>query len=115
MAVKELINRLHVYDRREISFFSQLYHFVAFTLKKPNTLKNMKQAPKSIYLLNDLMASANMFLNGNLGVPDWISSLHGNTQFAFFQRKICPHSSWTLQPKVFYSSNAKCSISKVRF
>jgi peptidoglycan/xylan/chitin deacetylase (PgdA/CDA1 family) len=35
MAVKELINRLHVYERREISFFSQLYHFLAYSIKKP--------------------------------------------------------------------------------
>jgi len=35
MAVKELINRLHVYERREISFFSQLYHFLAFNFEKP--------------------------------------------------------------------------------
>ena len=41
---------------------------------------------KSIYFLNDLVASANMFLNGDLRFTDWISSLHGATEFALFRR-----------------------------
>jgi len=41
---------------------------------------------KSIYFLNDLVASANMFLNGDLGFTDWISSLHGATDFALLRR-----------------------------
>ena len=35
MAVKELINKLHFYEGREISFFSQLHHFLAFNIEEP--------------------------------------------------------------------------------
>ena len=34
MTVKELLHKLRVYERREISFLSQLYHFLA-KLEKP--------------------------------------------------------------------------------
>lgn len=42
---------------------------------------------KSTNLLFDLWTSANMFLNGKLSLSDWISSLQGSKQFAFFSRK----------------------------
>lgn len=51
--------------------------------EKTEYIEEYETGVKSIYLLNDLRASANMFLNGNLGFSNWISSLHGNTQFAF--------------------------------
>lgn len=40
---------------------------------------------RSMYLLNDLKASMNMILKGSLGPSEWVSSLQGNTRFAFFQ------------------------------
>lgn len=41
---------------------------------------------KSICFISDLMAAANMFLNGNLSLQEWVSSLLGTRQFAFFER-----------------------------
>ena len=35
MTVKEFFDKLHVHERREISFFSQLYHFLAYSIRKP--------------------------------------------------------------------------------
>lgn len=41
---------------------------------------------KSIYLLLDLVTSTKMFIDGDLSLQDWISSLHGKTEFAFLHR-----------------------------
>jgi predicted ATP-grasp superfamily ATP-dependent carboligase len=41
---------------------------------------------KSIYLLLDLVTSAKMFLDGDLSLQNWISSMYGKTEFAFLHR-----------------------------
>lgn len=46
---------------------------------------------KSICFVNDLMAAAKMFLNGNLSLREWVLSLLGSRQFAFFAKDdLCP-------------------------
>jgi len=35
MNVKQLFDKLEVYESRDVSFFSQLYHFLAYSIRKP--------------------------------------------------------------------------------
>ena len=41
---------------------------------------------KSVYFQNDLKASAEMLLRGELGFSEWVSSLQGKTRFTTFER-----------------------------
>lgn len=54
--------------------------------EKTEYIEEYETGVKSIYLLNDLRTSASMFLNGNLGFSEWLSSLRGKKQFAFFAK-----------------------------
>lgn len=48
--------------------------------EKTEYIEDYETGLKSIYLFPDLMASANMFINGNLGFPEWVRSMYGITQ-----------------------------------
>lgn len=61
------------------------YSYLDAIGEKTKYIEEYETGIKSIYLLYDLATSAKMLLNGNLSFPNWISSLHGSKQFAFFQ------------------------------
>jgi len=54
--------------------------------EKTEHIEQYESGIKSIYLLNDFAAVANGFLNGNLGLREWMASLLGIRQFAFFAK-----------------------------
>jgi len=64
-----------------------LYSYLDATGQKTEYVEEYETGVKSLYLMNDVFASARMFLNGSLALSDWISSLQGNIQFASFQKE----------------------------
>ena len=54
--------------------------------EKTEYTEQYKEGIKSTYFTNDLMAAGKMFLNGNLSLREWASSLVGTRKSAFFSK-----------------------------
>jgi predicted ATP-grasp superfamily ATP-dependent carboligase len=66
--------------------------------EKTEYIEDYETGLKSIYLLPDLMASASMFINGNLGFPEWVRSMYGITKST-----VCPRED--LSPFIMSFAN----------
>lgn len=54
--------------------------------EKTEYTEEYEEGVKSTYFTNDVMAAGKMFLNGNLGLREWVSSLVGTRKSAFFSK-----------------------------
>jgi predicted ATP-grasp superfamily ATP-dependent carboligase len=67
--------------------------------EKTEYIEDYETGLKSIYLLPDLMASASMFINGNLGFPEWVRSM-----YSIDESNICPRED--LSPFIMSFANS---------
>ena len=63
-----------------------LYSYLDAIGEKTEYVEKYETGVKSLYLLNDLGASAKMILNGDLTINHWFSSFSGPADYALFRR-----------------------------